>query len=159
MPDLPVHVAALDRRRVLVLALAGGATLIGGALLARMARATPETAKKLLESLAKGTPQEGKVSLKAPEIAENGNTVPITISVDSKMEGGDRVKALHIVADGNPQPGVASFEFGPASGKVDIQVRLRLAETQKVICVAEMADGSLWQTAREIKVTIGGCGG
>jgi sulfur-oxidizing protein SoxY len=159
MADLPVHVAALDRRRILVLALSGGATLLGGALLARMARATPDSAKKLLESLAKGAPKEGKINLKAPEIAENGNTVPITISVDSKMEGGDRVKALHVVADGNPLPGVASFEFGPASGKVDIQIRLRLAETQKVICVAEMADGSLWQTAREIKVTIGGCGG
>lgn len=154
-----VPAAAVDRRRVLVLALAGGATLFGGALLSRMARATPETAKKLLETLAKGAPKDGKINLKAPEIAENGNTVPITISVDSKMEGQDFVKAVHVVADGNPLPGVASFEFGPASGKVDIQVRLRLAETQKVICVAEMADGSLWQVAREIKVTIGGCGG
>jgi len=154
-----VPAAAVDRRRVLVLALAGGATLLGGALLSRMARATPETAKKLLETLAKGAPKEGKINLRAPEIAENGNTVPITISVDSKMEGQDFVKAVHVVADGNPLPGVASFEFGPASGKVDVQVRLRLVATQNIICVAEMADGSLWQVAREIKVTIGGCGG
>lgn len=159
MPRTRIRTAAIGRRQVLLLALAGGATLIGGALLSRMARATPETAKKLLESLAKGAPKDGKVNLKAPEIAENGNTVPITITVDSKMEGNDFVKALHVVADGNPQPGVASFEFGPASGKVDVQVRLRLAETQKIICVAEMSDGSLWQTAREVKVTIGGCGG
>jgi sulfur-oxidizing protein SoxY len=132
---------------------------IASVLVARNAFATPEQVKEWLSAAAKGTPKEGKVTLKAPEIAENGNAVPVTVSVDSEMTDKSYVKAVYIAADGNPNPGVATFEFTPMSGKAEVQLRVRLAQTQKLVVVAEMNDGSLYTTSREIKVTIGGCGG
>jgi sulfur-oxidizing protein SoxY len=150
---------AMGRRRVVVGALGMTAAMVLGGVFARSASATPEAAEALLQTLAKGAPRDGRVSLKAPEIAENGNAVPVAISVESPMTDKDHVKAVHVVADGNPNPGVGSFHFTPASGKCEIQFRLRLARTQKIVVVAEMSDGTLWTTAREVKVTIGGCGG
>ena len=76
-----------------------------------------------------------------PEIAENGNTVPFTISVDSPMTDKDYVKAVHVISTGNPQPGVATFRFTPQSGKAAAASRMRLAETQDVIALAELSDG------------------
>ena len=150
--------AGLNRRAVLRAAGAAGAVVAGGVAWTP-ASATPETAKELLGKLAKGEAKPGKVSLKAPEIAENGNTVPVTIAVESPMSDRDHVKAVHIVSDGNPQPGIASFAFTPASGKAEVQLRMRMAQTQNILAVAEMSDGSLWSAVREVKVTIGGCGG
>jgi sulfur-oxidizing protein SoxY len=132
---------------------------IAGVLVARQAFATPDETKAWISSAAKGTPKDGKVTLKAPEIAENGNAVPVTISVDSEMTAASYVKAIYIAADGNPNPGVATYEFTPMSGKAEIQLRVRLAQTQKLVVVAEMNDGTLYTASREIKVTIGGCGG
>ena len=83
----------------------------------------------------------------------------VTVSVDSEMTDKSYVKAVYIAADGNPNPGVATFEFTPMSGKAEVQLRVRLAQTQKLVVVAEMNDGALYTTSREIKVTIGGCGG
>ncbi len=151
--------SVMNRRRVVVGALGMTAAAALGTIFARPASATPEAAKQLLQTLAKGEPREGRVTVKAPEIAENGNAVPVTVSVDSPMTEKDHVKAVHIVADGNPNPGVASFNFSPASGKCEIQLRVRMAQTQKVVVVAEMSDGTLYSAAREVKVTIGGCGG
>lgn len=150
---------SINRRRVMVGALGMTAAAALASIFPRQAAATPDTAKQLLQTLIKGEPKDGRVSLKAPEIAENGNAVPVTVSVESPMTDQDHVKALHIVADGNPNPGVASFFFSPASGKCEVQLRVRMAQTQKIVCVAEMSDGSLWSAAREVKVTIGGCGG
>ena len=137
---------------------------IASALVARNAFATPEQTKEWLAAAAAqgskgGTPKEGKVTLKAPEIAENGNAVPITVSVESEMTDKSYVKAIYIAADGNPNPGVATYEFTPLSGKAEVQLRVRLAQTQKLVVVAEMNDGVLYTVSREIKVTIGGCGG
>jgi sulfur-oxidizing protein SoxY len=136
-------------------ALAAIATVIA----ARQALATPDATRDWLASKAKGTPQSGKVSLKAPEIAENGNAVPVTVSVESEMSEKSFVKTLYVAADGNPAPGVVTWEFTPMSGKAEVSFRTRLAETQKLVAVAEMNDGSLWMASHEIKVTIGGCGG
>ena len=143
--------ASMGRRSAL-LALAG-------VLVARGAFATPDSARDWLAGLTKGTPKEGKVALKAPEIAENGNAVPLTVSVDSDMSDKSWVKALYVAADGNPNPGVAIYEFTPMSGKAEVQMRIRLAQTQKLVAVAEMNDGTLYTAGREVKVTIGGCGG
>jgi sulfur-oxidizing protein SoxY len=132
---------------------------IAGVIVARNAWATPEQTKEWLAAAAKGTPKEAKVTLKAPEIAENGNAVPVTVSVESEMTEKSYVKAVYIAADGNPNPGVATYEFTPMSGKAEIQLRVRLAQTQKLVVVAEMNDGALYTASREIKVTIGGCGG
>ncbi|MEE9588167.1 MAG: thiosulfate oxidation carrier protein SoxY [Hyphomicrobiaceae bacterium] len=104
-------------------------------------------------------PAEGKVSLDLPEIAENGNTVPFTVTVDSPMTDGDYVKSVHVYATGNPRPDVASFFFSPQSGKAEATTRMRLAQTQDVVAVAEMSDGKFYMGKRTVKVTIGGCGG
>jgi len=149
----------LSRRRIVVTALHASAAALLIGIFARSADATPQEATQLLGTLAKGQPKSGKVTITAPQIAENGNVVPVQISVDSPMTDADHVKAVHIVADGNPNPGVASFNFFPASGRAQVDFRMRLAQTQKVIAVAEMKDGSLWTAASEVKVTIGGCGG
>ncbi len=145
------RIGSLTRRGALI--------AIAGALAARDALATPESARDWLAALAKGKPGEGKVTLKAPEIAENGNAVPVTVSVESEMSEKSYVKALYLAADGNPNPGVAIYEFTPRSGKAEVQLRVRLAQTQKLVAVAEMNDGALYMTSREVKVTIGGCGG
>jgi len=132
---------------------------IAATIATRSASATPEQARDWLAAQAKGTPTEGKITLKAPEIAENGNAVPITVSVESEMTEKSFVKAIYIAADGNPNPPVATYEFTPLAGKAEIQLRVRLAQTEKLIVVAEMNDGTLYTASREIKVTIGGCGG
>jgi sulfur-oxidizing protein SoxY len=132
---------------------------MAGALAARNAFATADQAKEWLAGHAKGAPRDGKVTLKAPEIAENGNAVPLTVSVESEMSEKSHVKAIYIAADGNPNPGVAVFELTPASGKAEVALRVRLQQTEKIVVVAEMNDGALYAASREIKVTIGGCGG
>lgn len=95
---------------------------------------------------------DGGIDLTAPEIAENGNTVPIEVSAPGAV-------MIAIFAEGNPEAEVATFKFGPLAGSQSASTRIRLARTQNVIAVAQMEDGTLHRTAREVKVTIGGCGG
>jgi sulfur-oxidizing protein SoxY len=146
-----MRLGALTRRSALA--------AIAATIAARTAYATPDETRAWLAAKAKGTPKEGKVTLKAPEIAENGNAVPVTVSVESEMSDKSYVKAIYVAAEGNPNPGVITYEFTPSSGKAEVQFRTRLAQTQKLVAVAEMNDGSLYMASREIKVTIGGCGG
>jgi sulfur-oxidizing protein SoxY len=150
----------VDRRTVL---RATGLGLLAGSgllFLSQSASATPETAQKLLADLTGGkAPQSGKVKITMPQIAENGNAVPVTVSVESPMTGADYVKAIHIVAEANPDPGVASFQLSPMSGKAEVSTRIRLAKTQQIVALAEMSDGSIYSAKTEVKVTIGGCGG
>ena len=148
----------LNRRSALLAATGAIAAVIA----ARNASATQDSVKEWLASQIKGAkdgPKEGRVTLKAPEIAENGNAVPVTVSVESEMSEKSYVKAIYVAADGNPNPGVVTWELTPLAGKAEVQFRARLAQTQKVVAVAEMNDGSLFTASREIKVTIGGCGG
>jgi sulfur-oxidizing protein SoxY len=155
MSSIPMR--GLSRRS----ALASGAAAALATLLApRLAMATPETVEAELKKLfGDKKPAEGKVKIDAPQIAENGLVVPITVEVDSPMTDASHVKALHVFADGNPLPGVASFRFSPASGRAVASTRMRLAQTQNIVCVAEMSDGALHMAKAEVKVTIGGCGG
>ena len=95
---------------------------------------------------------EGGVTLNAPEIAENGNTVPIDVSAEGAA-------AIMLLASGNPVPAVATFNFGPLAASQAASTRIRLAGTQDVIAIARMADGSFRQATSTVKVTIGGCGG
>jgi len=151
--------AGMGRR--MFLTLAGGAVLalpLAG-LLPGTARAGAKEADEMIKQKVKGAIKEGRVKIVAPEIAENGNTVPITISVESPMTEKDYVKAIHVVAEGNPNPGVVSIALTPMLGEAKVDVRIRLAKTQNVVAVAEMSDGSAWKASQEIKVTIGGCGG
>jgi sulfur-oxidizing protein SoxY len=105
------------------------------------------------------TPVEGRVKLDLPEIAENGNTVPMTVMVESPMTEQSYVKEVLVVADGNPRAGVVTFHFSPASGMAEANTRIRLATSQNVTAIAKMNDGSVFKTSKQVKVTIGGCGG
>ncbi len=104
-------------------------------------------------------PTESRLTFELPEIAENGNTVPFTVTVESPMSEQDHVKAIHLISTGNPQPGIATFHFTPTSGRASASSRMRLAKTQDVIGVAELSDGKFLMAKRSVKVTIGGCGG
>jgi sulfur-oxidizing protein SoxY len=101
----------------------------------------------------------GKITLDLPQIAENGNTVPVGFSVESPMTQGNYVKSVYLFSDKNPGHKVATFHFSPASGKASASTRMRMIKTQNVIAVAEMSDGSIYTGKKEVKVTIGGCGG
>lgn len=92
------------------------------------------------------------ITLTAPEIAENGNTVPISVNAPGAV-------AIMLLAAGNPEPAVCTFAFGPSAGSQNAATRIRLAKTQDVIALAKMADGSIVQASATVKVTIGGCGG
>ena len=104
-------------------------------------------------------PQLGRVILDMPEIAENGNTVPMHLRIDSPMTAEDHVRKVLILADGNPQSGVATLHFSPMAGVAEANTRIRLGGTQNVMAVAEMSDGSYHMASFEVRVTIGGCGG
>ncbi len=102
---------------------------------------------------------EGKVVLDVPEIAENGNVIPFTASVESPMTAASFVRALRIYSTGNPLPLIATFRFSTDSGKAAVSSRFRLAKSQDVVALAEMSDGTFFMGKRSVKVTIGGCGG
>jgi sulfur-oxidizing protein SoxY len=152
-----METCALDRRGFVA---AGMAVITTTALFGASAQAgLPEVDAAIKEILGERTAEEGRISLDLPEIAENGNTVPLTVEVESPMSADDYVKTVHIFADGTPQPTVASMSFTPRSGEAVASTRIRLAETQKIHAIAEMSDGSVFSAVREVKVTIGGCGG
>ncbi len=136
----------LTRRDALALGL--GAT--AASFLPHRAMAAADEA--IAEFTGGATPGEGGLTLTAPEIAENGNTVPISIDAPG-------AESVAIFATGNPTPKVATFNFGPLAGSQSATTRMRLAGTQDVVAVAKMADGSFVQVSSLVKVTIGGCGG
>ncbi len=148
----------LSRREIL--ATAGVAALVGLGAGPGRARAAPADARAALDALIGGRKaQQGRVVIELPEIAENGNTVPLSVAVAGAMTASNYVKSIHVAAEGNPRPDVASFHFTARSGKARVATRMRLLKTQNVIAVAEMSDGSLFEASRQVKVTIGGCGG
>jgi sulfur-oxidizing protein SoxY len=150
--------AVLDRRKFAL----GSAAALAGAGLASRARAQDAAQpweQALKKILGDAKPTDGKVTIEMPEIAENGNTVPFSISVDSPMTEASSVRAIHVIATANPQPGVATFRFSLLSGKAAVTSRMRLARTQDVLAVAELSDGRFLMGKRSVKVTIGGCGG
>jgi sulfur-oxidizing protein SoxY len=122
--------------------------------------ATPAQVEDEIKKLIPGkAPGEGKIKLELPSIAENGLVVPLSFDVESPMTDKDYVKRVMFFAEGNPNPLVATFNFTPLMPKASGQIRIRLAQTQNIVAVAEMSDGKVYQTKREVKVTIGGCGG
>lgn len=139
-----------------------GAAAIAAAALGQTV--APAHAANNLDEMAKkftggAAPVEGKVKLDLPEIAENGNTVPITVSVESPMTDKDYIKEVIVLADGNPNAGIATFHFNPASGVAEANTRIRLANTQNIVAIAKTNDGKFYTAKKQVKVTIGGCGG
>ena len=135
-----------------------------GALAAAAGLPTAALAKNDADEIVKAftggkEPQKGKVKLDLPEIAENGNTVPMTVVVESPMTEQSHVTEILVVADQNPRGGVVRFRLSPMSGVAEANTRIRLAETQNVVALAKMNDGSVFMDTKLVKVTIGGCGG
>jgi len=134
------------RRETLVLGAGGIALLAASPALA-------VTADEAVAAFTGGADMgEGGLEISAPEIAENGNVVPVEVSAPGAEE-------ILLLAPGNPAPPVYRAKFGPASGSQRLSTRIRLAKTQDVLAVARMSDGSFVQATRTVKVTIGGCGG
>jgi sulfur-oxidizing protein SoxY len=147
------------RRRFLMDAayLAGGLALVPVAATGP-ARATPTMMRTAMKNVVgEAALRKGKVTLELPPLIENGNTVPLTVSVESPMTAADHVKAIHVFNEKNPQPNVVSIRLGPRAGKASVATRVRLADSQKVIAVAEMSDGSFWSDEVEVIVTLAAC--
>ena len=149
---------ALSRRDALV--LGAGSAALAWIATGRPSAATAEEAEAAIMAFTGGKrPEKGRIAIDLPEIAENGSTVPLSVAVDSPMTAESHVTDVLLVADGNPRPGIATFRFTPMSGRAEAATRIRLAATQNVIVIAKMSDGTLYADQKEVKVTIGGCGG
>jgi sulfur-oxidizing protein SoxY len=122
------------------------------------ANATPDTLRAAIAEVAGGRPlREGKVLLDIQPLVDNGNTVPMRVRVDGETAGDGRVRAIHVFNEKNPQPHVVSVRFGPRAGRAEFATRIKLADTQKVVAIAELADGTLWTAAIDVIVTIAAC--
>ena len=140
------------RRREFLAGLAGGLALPAAAL------AQGETLDPLAAKIARGAPvRKGKVQVVLPQLADNGNSVPIRIVVDSPMTEADHVKSIHLYSEKNPVRTMANFYLGPRAGKAEINSRVRLAGSQKVTAVAKLSDGSFWYDTASIVVTLSAC--
>ncbi|MGH6815798.1 MAG: SoxY-related AACIE arm protein [Hyphomicrobiaceae bacterium] len=143
-----------DRRRV----LAGAAVLAALPLVPNAASATPEALTAAMNGALGGRqPKPGKVKLDIPAIAENGNSIQLTVTVESPMTAAEHVKAIYVFAEKNPLPDVARFHLGPRAGRAKVSTSIRLATSQKVIAAAALNDGSLWSDEKEVIVTLAAC--
>ncbi|MCL6415459.1 hypothetical protein MIB92_07340 [Aestuariirhabdus sp. Z084] len=126
-----------------------------------VANGAPRDAKQRLKLLiGEKKPAKGRIKIELPAVTDQGRFVPIKVSVDSPMSDEDYVKAIHIIAERNPSPEVASFYLSPANGRAEISTRIRLLKTQVVLVAAEMNDGSTYLAKGRSKITggAGGCG-
>jgi sulfur-oxidizing protein SoxY len=103
------------------------------------------------------TVQIGKVKLDIPPLVENGNSVPMTVSVASPMTANDYVKSIHVFNEKNPQPNLGNFYLGPRAGRAQVSTRVRLADSQKITAIAHLSDGSFWSVTAEVVVTLAAC--
>ena len=155
----PVVHATLATNRREVLAAAAGVAIAGLAAPAPVLAEAAQVAAEIKKLFGDKKLIPGKIKLDLPSIAENGLVVPLNFEVESPMTDKDYVKAVHVFAEGNPNPQVAAFRFTSLSPKAAAAIRIRLARTQNIVAVAEMASGEVYTAQREVKVTIGGCGG
>jgi sulfur-oxidizing protein SoxY len=147
--------SSVTRRGVLAGA-AGVAAL--GTLVVRRAEATPEMMKAAIHRVIGEQPvRQGKVTLEIPPLVGNGNTIAMSVSVDNPMTDANYVKAIHVFNEKNPQPDIISVHLGPRAGKAAFSTRIRLADSQNVVAIAELSDGSLWSDTVEVIVTIAAC--
>ncbi len=142
------------------LAVAGGVAVLGAVPVVSLqpAQATPDTMKAAIRDVVKGaTVRPGRVKLDVPPLVENGNTVPLVVSVTSPMTASDHVVSIHVFNEKNPQPNVGNFYLGPRAGRAQVSTRIRLADTQTIIAIAKMSDGSFWSTSADVVVTLAAC--
>ena len=145
-----------SRREFLVGAAAGLG--LGAVVTVVPAHATPDTMQDAIRKIV-GTSavSKGRVKLELPPLSENGNTVPLTVSIESPMTPTDHVRAIHVFTEQNPQPDVVTFRFGPRAGHARVSTRIRLANTQNVTAIGELSDGSFWSASAAVVVTLAAC--
>ena len=147
-----------SRRRFLGLA---GSTAVLGAIpivTVRPVEATPAMLATAIRNVVGEAPvRTGKVKLDVPPLVENGNTVPMTVSVSSPMTPDDYVKSIHVFNEKNPQPNVGNFYLGPHAGRAQISTRIRLADSQKIVAIARLSDDSFWSATADVVVTLAAC--
>lgn len=142
------------------LAVAGSTAVLSAVPMVslRPVQATPDTMKAAIRDVIKGaTVRPGKVKLDVPPLVENGNTVPLVVSVTSPMTASDHVVSIHVFNEKNPQPNVGNFYLGPRAGRAQVSTRIRLADTQTITAIAKMSDGSFWSTTADVVVTLAAC--
>ena len=142
------------------LGLAGGAAVVGAVpvVTLRPAEATPAMlASAIRQIVGDAVVRTGKVRLELPPLVENGNTVPLTVSVDNPMTPENHVKSIHVFNEKNPQPNVGNFYLGPNAGRAQVSTRIRLADSQKITAIAKLSDGSFWSASVDVIVTLAAC--
>jgi sulfur-oxidizing protein SoxY len=142
------------------LGLAGGAAVLGAVpvLTVRPAEATPVMlAAAIRNVVGAAVVRTGKVKLEMPPLVENGNTVPMTVSVVSPMTSDDYVKSIHVFNEKNPQPNIGNFYLGPRAGRAQISTRIRLADSQKIVAIARLSDDTFWSASVDVIVTLAAC--
>ena len=138
-------------------ALAAGAAALS-ALIVRPAGATTETMQAAIREFTGGAAiKPGRVTMEIPPLVENGNSVPLTITVDSPMTEKEFVKAIAVFNERNPQPNIGTFHLNPRSGVAKVSTRIRLGDSQNIVAVAQLSDGSLWSGSAELIVTLPAC--
>ena len=142
------------------LGLAAGAAVLGAVpvVTVRPAEATPAMLASAIRNVTGGAAvKTGKVKLDVPPLVENGNTVPLTVGVDHPMAPEDHVTSIHVFNEKNPQPNIANFYLGPHSGRAQVSTRIRLADSQKIVAIAKLSDGSFWSASVDVVVTLAAC--
>jgi sulfur-oxidizing protein SoxY len=147
------------RRDMLLAGMAGVGAVFGAALIKiEPAAATPDSMKRAIHQVVGEAPvRNGKVTIDVPTLVENGNTVALAIEVESPMTKDDYVKAIHVFNEKNPLPNVISAHLGPRAGRAKISTRFRLADTQTIVAIAELSDGSFWSASADVIVTLAAC--
>ena len=138
--------------------LVGAAVGLGAVIAVTPAHATPQEMQDAIRKVVgSAAVTKGRVKLELPPLSENGNTVPLTVSVESPMTAADHVRAIHVFTELNPQPEVVSFRLGPRAGRAHVSTRIRLANTQTVTAISELSDGSFWSASASVVVTLAAC--
>lgn len=151
---MPSADATVDRRALIQAAITSGAIL----LIPAAAGATPETMAAAVSKAVNGlTPKPGRVHIEISPLAENGNSVPLTITVDSPMTAADHVKTIMVFSPENPLPNIANFHIGPRAGRAQVKTSIRLATSQRIQVIALMSDDSAWSESAEVIVTLSAC--
>jgi sulfur-oxidizing protein SoxY len=144
----------MTTRREFLLAAGGLAVASAGG----EARATPAAMQLAIRNVVGAAPvRRGRVKLDVPPLIDNGNAVALSVTVESPMTPADHVRAIHVFTERNPQPNVISVHLGPRAGRATLATRIRLADTQTVIAIAELSDGSFWSDSADVVVTLSAC--
>jgi sulfur-oxidizing protein SoxY len=142
------------------LGIAGSAAVMGVVPIVTLqpAEATPATLASAIRNVVGAAEvQTGRVKIDVPPLVENGNTVPMTVIVTSPMTADDYVKSIHVFNEKNPQPNIGNFYLGPRAGRAQISTRIRLADSQKIVAIAQLSDGSFWSASADVVVTLAAC--